>query len=70
MARAEDLGTREFTKLLRETGLDKTLMMGGPYTLFAPTDSAFRGNDLSAMYQLNVLMLNLKAYIYVACRNL
>ena len=32
---------KTLTSLLRQTGLDKTLAEGGPYTVFAPTDKAF-----------------------------
>lgn len=35
----DNLGT--FAKALEKTGLDKTLVDGGPYTLLAPTDAAF-----------------------------
>ena len=32
---------KTLTSLLQQTGLDKTLAEGGPYTVFAPTDEAF-----------------------------
>jgi uncharacterized surface protein with fasciclin (FAS1) repeats len=32
---------KTLTSLLQQTGLDKTLAEGGPYTVFAPTDKAF-----------------------------
>lgn len=40
-----DMSSDEFTcltTLLEKTGLDKTLAEAGPYTLFAPTDEAFK----------------------------
>lgn len=38
--RADTLST--ITRALRQTGLAKELRLGGPYTLFAPTDQAFQ----------------------------
>jgi uncharacterized surface protein with fasciclin (FAS1) repeats len=32
---------KTFVSMLQESGLDKTLSTGGPYTVFAPTDDAF-----------------------------
>jgi uncharacterized surface protein with fasciclin (FAS1) repeats len=32
---------KTFVSMLQQTGVDKTLATGGPYTVFAPTDDAF-----------------------------
>ena len=32
---------KTFVSMLQKAGVDKTLMAGGPYTVFAPTDDAF-----------------------------
>jgi uncharacterized surface protein with fasciclin (FAS1) repeats len=48
-------GDGRFTILiaaLRSTGLDRELAQGGPYTLFAPTDDAFRALPVATRDQL------------------
>jgi len=40
LAAEPDLGI--FTSLVKAAGLQRTLQLGGPYTVLAPTDAAFR----------------------------
>jgi uncharacterized surface protein with fasciclin (FAS1) repeats len=47
---AVDAGNfKTFVSLLEKSGLDKMLMTGGPYTVFAPTDDAFANAPASMM---------------------
>ncbi len=42
-----------FTSLVAQAGLTETLKTGGPYTVFAPTNDAFKAVPASAMDDLN-----------------
>jgi uncharacterized surface protein with fasciclin (FAS1) repeats len=61
VARTPQLST--LNKLLADSGLDETLRGGGPYTLFAPSDEAFRALSPKALTELSADKLRLKTVL-------
>lgn len=47
METVKSLGANVFARYAKQTGLFDTLGIGGPYTLFVPTDEAFAVNVYS-----------------------